>query len=290
MHFNRIRILGLALVAVFAMSALAATSALAQPEFLRCAKVAAGEPSSWAAGCTTAGTGYAKVSAGPGTCVKVAAGEPSSWSNATCTTAKTGTGEYIKVAAAGKLHFTDKEGVSHFYASGATFSCKADTSKGEITGNTTVAKIGVIFTECEAENTSTTVKCAAHSPGKTTTIETESLKGMLGKVAAAEAPNTEGGLSLEPEGTKGFATLEAECLTTKTTQVSGSVIGEGKPINVMQTTGELKFECKPGEPTKQKIQRFVGAEKDTLSAFGSAACFESKDEITYEELIEVKYY
>jgi hypothetical protein len=287
---SRYRILGLCLMAVFAMSVVAsATASAAAPEFIRCAKVAAGEPSSWGAGCITkkASGGYAKVSAGPGTCVKVAPGEPSSWSNATCTTAKTGTGEYIKVAAAGKLHFTGKEGVSHLYASGFTITCKEDTSKGEITGAKTVAKIGVVFTECEAENTSTKVKCKTHSPGKTETIETESLKGTLGTVAEAEAPNTEVGERLEPEGTKGFWTEEVECLTTKTFMLAGAVIGEVKPINVMQTTGELIYARATGEPTKQKIQRFVGGVKETLSWFGSSMSFESKDVITYEEPIEV---
>jgi hypothetical protein len=295
MHFTRIRMIGLALVAVFAFGALAATSALAQPEFIRCAKVAAGEPSSWEAGCITkkASGGYAKVSAGPGTCVKVAPGEPSSWSNATCTTAKKGTGEYIKVAAAGKLNFTDKEKVSNFYATSSVgvpivFTCTADTSKGEITGNTTTAGVTVTFTGCTAREDEK-ASCSAKSTGEPAgTIKTNGLRDVLGTVAAAEAAS-EVGDALEPEGKEGFVTLEAECVELKKVQVLGSVIGEVPTtmINVMQTTGELIFTCNATTKTKQTIQKFVGVAKDTLSYFGNPACFESQDEIRYEEPIEV---
>jgi hypothetical protein len=299
MHFNRIRIIGLALVAVFAMSAVGVSTASASaPEFVRCAKVVtAGTGTFENSTCTTVGAGtknFIKVFLG-GTsisateeCAKVVTAGTGTFENSTCTTVGAGTKNFIEVLKP-KLKFTDKEAESHLNAPNTFVWCKADTSKGEITGAKTVAKVSVIFTECEAENKKTAAKCAAHSSGKVSTIETESLKGMLGEVAVAEAPNTKTGLSLEPEGTKGFVTIEATCLEPKTTQVSGSVIGEVIPVGGPPALeAKLVFECAPGEPTKQKIQKFVGVAKDTLSAFGGAACFESiPDTITYEEPIEV---
>jgi hypothetical protein len=193
-----------------------------------------------------------------------------------------------------KNKFTDKEGVSHLNGPlKITVTCKADTSTGEIAGPKIVSKVGVIFTKCTAtqviknkEGKEEIVECKAHSPKKEPeTIETNTLKGTLGFVT--KSPEVVG-LSLGPEGKEGFVTIEAECLTVKTTQVSGSVIGEVKPLKVKQLTGKLEFMCNPAGSTKQTIQNLEGVAKDTLSAFGSAACFESEpDTITFEEAIEV---
>jgi hypothetical protein len=260
-----------ALVAVFALSAVAVASASAAakpPEFKSATEV----------------------------CVKVEVKETGRYTTSACTTeSATHKGEFDLIPT--KHKFTDKEGTSNFYATGTggaiVFTCTADTSKGEITGAKTTAGVTVTFTGCTAKE-GTKASCPANSVKEKVkepagTIKTNGLKDVLGTVAAAEA-TSEVGDALKPEGEEGFVTLEAPeagCLAVKTTQVSGSVIGEVKPINVMQTTGELIFACKSGEPTVQKIQRFVGAEKDTLLGFGKAACFESKDEITYEEPIEV---
>ncbi len=292
MRSNQLRILFVSLLAVFAVSAIAsATASAAAPEFIRCVKVkVVTEPSSFKdAECKSPEKGkgkYIRVSVEPGLCNKVAPGEPFSFEKG-C--AKAG-GEYAMVEKEAKRKFTDKEGTSHFYATGKggaiVFTCTADTSKGEITGNTTTAGVTVTFTGCTAKE-GTKESCSAKSKGEPAgTIKTNGLKDTLGTVAKAEAAS-EVGDALEPEGKEGFVTLEAACLEVKTQQVSGSVIGEVKPINVLQTAGELIFECEPAKSTTQKIQRFVGAEKDTLSAFGKAACFESKAEITYEEPIEV---
>jgi hypothetical protein len=250
---SRYRILGLCLVAVFAMSVVAsATASAAAPEFLHCVAKTGGK---FAAGCGKAGTGYEK--------------------------------EAVK-AGVGKLKFTGKEGVSHLYGPHFTITCKEDTSKGEITGPTTIAALRVIFAKCEAENTSSKVKCTFHTVGKAPeTIETNLLKASLGKVAKAEAVS-EVGEQLVPEGNKGFWTGEGACLEVEKFQLSGAVIGEVKPINVMQTTSELIFEGNPADPTKQKIQRFEGGEKENLYWFyGFPMGFESKDVMTFEEPIQV---
>jgi hypothetical protein len=196
----------------------------------------------------------------------------------------------VSVATGSKIKFTDIEKESHLYGPKKVIvTCKEDTSTGEITGATTTAGDTVTFTGCTAKE-GEKVGCSAKSTGQPAgTIKTEGLRDTLGTVAKAEA-TSEVGEALEPEGTKGFVTIEAECLELKTTQVSGSVIGEVKPINAMEPTGELNFECNPAKSTTQKIQRFVGFPKDTLSAFTNASCFESfPDKITFAEPIEVAY-
>jgi hypothetical protein len=226
------------------------------PEFEHCVKQTGGK---WMAGCKASGTEFEKVS----------------------------------VPSGSKITFTDKEGVSNFYATNSTggavvFTCTGDTSKGEITGPTTTAKVTVTFTGCTAKEEAKAA-CSANSKGEPAgTIKTNGLRDTLGTVAKAEA-TSEVGEALEPEGTEGFVTLEATCIAITKAQVSGSVIGEVKPINVMAAAGELIFECETPKSEKQKIQKFVGFPKDTLSDFANPACFESEAEITFAEPIEVAY-
>jgi hypothetical protein len=204
---------------------------------------------------------------------------------------KTGEFEKESVPAGSTIKFTGKEGVSHFYTANfkgilIVLTCTGDTSKGEITGAKTIARVTVTFTGCtakEGEKTGCSIKTAGQPAG---TMKLNSLRGTLGTVAKAEAVS-EVGESLEPEGTGGFWTAEAECLSEfKTFQVAGSVIGEVKPINVMQTTGELIFEVEPPKSPKQKI-KFIEGVKDIMMLFGGAMGFESKDVITFAEPIEV---
>jgi hypothetical protein len=285
----RIRIIGLALVAVFAISAVAASTASAQlPEFVRCAKVAAGEPSSWEAGCTTAKAsgGYAKVSAGPGLCVKVAPGEPSSWEDAACTKPKTGTGEYIKIAATGKPKFKSTSGESILWtATGKEIKCKADTNAGELTGNQT-DKVVVTFTGCTAP-TSFGVACENKAAGE---IVTNTLKSTLGYIK--KPATTKVGLLLEPEPP---ATLFAEfkCLTVNV-KVRGSLICEMTPINTWTVTYKLICHHEKAKPFKQEFTKFEGEEAthELETSVGGAAYEksgqESTDTITLEEIGEIR--
>jgi hypothetical protein len=109
MNSNRIRILFVSLMAVFAVSAVASATASAAPT---CYRVAVAGSGAWEKNnCTTLGgtKEYVMIeklenlfkSGGPGEpdewCAKVKAGEPSRFSNNTCTTAHVGTGEFLKV-------------------------------------------------------------------------------------------------------------------------------------------------------------------------------------------------
>jgi hypothetical protein len=290
---SRIRIIMLSLLAVFAVSAVASASAsAAEPEWVACAKVAAGEPSSWSAGCTEkkASGGFAKVFFTTGTCAKVAvATEPSAWENSTCTKAKVGTGEFIKIEAL-KRKFTSISEPSYLFGTPPLkIRCGKDTDVGEINGAKTVGAVKVIFKECEGvganEETCPVKSVGAANAGE---IVTEELVGELGLVAAAEAPSSETGLALKPAAGVGkpFVKLIGTPTTCiPETNVTGSVIGEVEPVKTMDTTGELIFGVKGGESKKNKqtIQKLVGDEKDTLEAFGAIAGFESEDSITYTE-------
>jgi hypothetical protein len=248
---KRTKVLGIALMAVFAMSAVATSAALAAPEFVHCVAKAGG---TFGAGCTTVGSGFAKEA----------------------------------VPAGSKIKFTDKEGTSKFNAKGEiTFTCTADTSKGEITGPTTVAGIGVIFTGCTAKEGSG-ASCAANSTGSAAgTIATNALKGVLGNASVTKAGATVPGESLVPEvAGKSFTKLEANCLGTKTAEVTNGVVGEALPVGTMSNKGELIFACTAGKPTVQKLG-FIGGVETTLKAFAGEACFESKDEVLFSENIEV---
>jgi len=179
-----------------------------------------------------------------------------------------------------KNKFTDKEGVSHLNGLGTTVTCQKDTSSGEITGPKTVTNVKVTFEECKGK------KGTEECPVNGGTITTETLSGELGKVAVAEAASGVGE-DLKPPTGKAFVKLEGTCIVT--TSVTGSVIGEVKPVGGPPSTkGEVNFECSSVGGRTQKIQKFETGVKDTLSAFGTAACFESfPDVITFEEAIEV---
>ncbi len=251
---SRLRLLGLALIAVFAMSVVAASAAsAAAPEFFHCTKVAKGT-----------GTYPTKKA-----CEKKekAGEEPKEWI-------------IEKVAAGEKIKFTDASGEGILSAAGIVVTCTADSSTGEINGAKTVGNVFVSFTGCTAKNGET--ECSVHSTGQPAgTIDTNELAGELGPVALAES-KTEVGLDLEAVSGN-FVTLEGTCVPT--TEVTGSVIGEVTPVEKLQKTGKLVYTTKTG---KQKIQKFVGGATDVLKAFGLVEVQETtKDTVTYEESIEV---
>ena len=252
---KRTKNLGLALVAVFAVSAMAATAAsAAAPEFFHCVAKAGG---TFAAGCETAGSGFAKEAVKTGSSIK----------------------------------FTDKEGVSHFNAKASIgFTCTEDTSKGNITGPKSIASATVLFTGCTAKE-GTKAGCKANSSGQMAgsgIIETNTLNGTLGGASATKLGMQVPGESLVPTapGTE-FTKLEATCLGAQVQGVTGGVIGEVNPVGKMQKTGELIFACTSAGSTVQKLAFLDAGPETVLKAFSAPACFESKDEITFSENIEV---
>jgi hypothetical protein len=204
--------------------------------------------------------------------------------------------------------FTSKEEVSKLTvpSTGTTVECKKDTDVGKLVGRESVEKVVVTFKECE--NPAKT--CEVHSVVGTVkevngTVKTLALKGELGEVAESEAASKVG-LLLEGETSNVFVTLEssvAGCLPVNPSTVEGGVVGEVKPLTLSKTD-KVEFLL---SGTAQKIKvlersfalHCANAPKATreckedakfepkLSAFGKPATFESKDENTFEEELEV---
>lgn len=167
-----------------------------------------------------------------------------------------------------------------------TITCTKDSSKGEITGVDTVGKVTVIFTGCtgkKGEGASCSVKSVgAANAGE---IDTSSLKGELGTVAAAEA-TSEVGLDLEPEK-QPFVNIEKATCTIGGA-VEGSVAGEVTPTKVSQLTGKLVYLGSAGSQLIKKITVLSGSKSPALLAFGLVSSSEeTTEEVTYTTAVEV---
>jgi hypothetical protein len=258
---SRYRILGLCLMAVFALGAVAsATASAAAPEFFHCVKL-------------TSKTG--------------------GYTSSSCALAsKTKTGEFEKnaVPAKSKIKFTDTLGTTRFYRNSTGTSrvvCGKGTATGEVSGPKEVTAVEVTFKECQFASGS--LECPVNSPFEGAgEIYTRELSGELGKVTAAEAPGSETGLELkavnylllEWEGSKG-------CGQRVSGAFEGGFIGEVELTGLMDTTGALRFGVKGSDKTRQTIQRFEGGGKVNLEWQTVEAGFESSNELTFEEPIEV---
>ncbi len=142
------RILGLALAAVFALFAIAAVSAsAAEPAFYECAKVTGGK---YSKGC--------KAEGGKG-------------------------GYELREGIGAKHAFKGKGGKAtlHTPAVGGEVTCASFADKGELTSPTTEGKVVSTFSKC------TSLGKSCHSPGaKPGTIVTNPLKGSLGYINKAK--------------------------------------------------------------------------------------------------------
>jgi hypothetical protein len=240
-----------ALVAVFAFSAIAASVAMASPpEFTHCEKVA--------------GVGKYETKA------KCEAGTP------------VGSGlnwEVKPVPAGSHIEFTDKSGKGTLNESGITVKCEKDKSKGEITTAKTVKAVFDTFEECVGKDGAET--CPVNSPGEGAgTIKTEELEGELGVVLASEAAS-ETGLDLKAVSTSGVIVKFEDTCLPKPGEVTGSIIGEVNPISTtkVSSTAELKYAVSLGE---QKIKKFIApAKKDVLRVFGAEATEETTDILSF---------
>jgi pyrimidine deaminase RibD-like protein len=111
-------------VAVFALSAVAVSSAFAAPAFWNCKANAAGV---WAAGCKAAGTGFEKEKLGAGV----------------------------------KVTFTSSSGEGHMKTKIGEVKCTADSGSGETNGPTAVAAVVTKFTKCKSSGFACKTKGAA---------------------------------------------------------------------------------------------------------------------------------
>jgi hypothetical protein len=251
---KRIKIMGLALVAVFAMTAIAAGSASAEPqgEFGRCLAKAGGKYAT--AGCTTEVAGKLKYEWTPGVA---------------------------------KPNFTSalQTGIPTLETVGGTkITCKTETSGGKFAANNTeVQGVEALFGGCETGG----AKC--NSAGKTEgIILTSPLEGRLGvEKKGTKAPaNNKLALELHAPGTSLVASFTCAGLPV---EVKGSVLHPASTGKMLLTATE-KFTAAKGE---QKPDKFAGGPLDehTLESNTAKGPFEEAGQTitakaTYEEKVE----
>lgn len=172
---------------------------------------------------------------------------------------------------------------------GVIIRCSTESSKGKITGASTVGSTIVTYTGCKAETSSKSSCGEAKTKGGTTKeeIKTKKLKGSLGTVPTEQAASGVG-QRLEPESGAVFVEVEFEksCNFLTSTKVEGRVIGEATPVHELKTEGSLIF---AGSGGHQKINTFEGStENNVLKAFGFAeSVLESEETVKFEEPVEV---
>jgi hypothetical protein len=256
---KRIKIIGLVLVAVFALSALATTwASAAAPEFGKCVAKAGGKYAT--AACTTEVAGKTKFEWTP-------THENAGKKNITFTSAmKAGNVATLETKAGSKV------------------TCTAEkTTGGEYTGLKTVGNVNVQFNGC----TSSGLKCNSTNPlGGPEEIKTKTLEGELG-VEKKGATKVADKIGLDLKAVGGGNVAEFECGGVKII-VKGSVIHNVK-TNKMQATAAEIFKQKAG---KQTPEMFEGQPKDILETSIAGGKFEQSGqeieaEVTNEEQIEV---
>jgi hypothetical protein len=255
---KHMRLLGISLIAVFAMSAVAAatTSKEELPELGRCVK-------------PTGATNHRYTNAG---CTTKSAGE--------------NTGKYEWEPGPGpKPRFASTNGVSELETVGKSkLICLGDTGNGEFTGPKT-DRVTITFTSCELGTSGIKCQTAGAAEGE---IRAPQLEGVLGFINEHSNPPSVG-VNLKPlQGTL-FVAFECSGVPVK---VNGSVIAPVAPTGKMSTSSTLTFKATKG---KQAVEEFEGGEKRTLQATAPGkesepeqAGIKTTDASTTEEPLEIK--
>jgi len=260
---RRIKIVGLSLIAVFALAAITAGSAMASPpEFGRCLK----------------GTEHSKSNYDSSKCIKLA-GE-----DAVSEAEQLKKGVYKWFPGVVKTNFTTKMKEATIATletvGGTKITCKEETSKGEYTGLKTIGNMIAHFTGCETAG----LKCNSVGKGEGV-IDTSPLGGPIGfeKIAEIASKST---IANELHAETGNV-AEFTCAGLKVT-VIGSVLHKIS-ANAMKLTATEKFTASKGE---QKPDHFAGGTVDehTLES-NSGSGFEEAGQtitsiLTNEEKVE----
>jgi hypothetical protein len=239
---KRMRVIGLCLVAAFAISAVMAGSAsAAAPSFGRCLAQKGGKYEN--SGCTKEAKEVAK--------------QKFEW---TPTILK----KTFKAHMTGTLATLET-------VTGTKITCKAEKNSGaEYSGEKSVSKIVADFTGCETGG----IECSNAGAGE---IITSSLAGLLGveKLGTTPPINNKLEVQLTPESAATLAEFKCSTLTIKVTGCVAHPISSGK----MLLTATEKFTASKGE---QKPDKFLGGPADecALASNNGAGAEESGQTIT----------
>jgi len=254
---RRIKIAGLCLVAVFALSAMMVGSAsAANPEYGRCIKAP-----------TKALTNYDSAK-----CLKFASEDPGTEAE------KLKKGNYEWTTTIIKKGFTAELKPTTIATlenkSGTKVTCKKLKGKGELTGLTTEIVTETIFSECESGG----IKCNTAGDG-TGVIKVKELEGELGVITKG-TPSTKDkiGNVLWPKGGTPLSKSQFvffSCAGVLTADVHNSVIS---PVtaNAMKTLNTVKF---AGAKGVQKPTKFVGEPNMFLETSFSGAPVEPSSQV-----------
>jgi hypothetical protein len=272
---KRIRIMGLCLVAAFAIGAVASATASAvttiPPEIGRC----------------------------------VATGAGSNFTSNKCTTEDVGDGTFswIPGAVAAKFTAVGGTGTLESIPSKGKISCKTVSSSGEYTSNKTEFVTATIFTGCE--NKAAKVKCESSKANGNSTVGTIINFPLVGEFGMITKP-TKAGVDLSgvvaagpPFSTNLLANFECGAKTQGDGTgaqlfVEGDVIGEIVATNGMSLTSKLKFD--KTALGAQKPENFEGGPNTHLITWlftGGPPAVESSNEVTTttttnEEALELR--
>jgi hypothetical protein len=176
-----------------------------------------------------------------------------------------GKGGYEIVPGIGKgKTFKGKGGTAtlHTPAVGGVVTCKAFKDEGKLTSPTTEGKVVSTFSGCE-----TLGKKCASAGEKAGTIKTNPLDGETGEIEGGSGA----GVDLKAESGTELAAFDCEGLEVK---VTGSVIGEEKPVNTFTKSEISSFQVN-GEGYQQ-YKHFKGGPEDVLeSTINGSGPFES---------------
>ena len=262
---KRTRIMGLALVAVFALSAFAAASAFAKPEIIRCYAKTGGKYTE--SNCKTKGTSKS----------------PGSY-------------EISKVPV--KKGFTSAGGEGTLEtANGTKVVCKTQSATGEYKSTTSTKEVTNViakFYNCAIPALGITCNTAGAAAGE---IVTNKLGGKLGYISGKGTKTPSVGQELHPLVKKGaFTTFECGGGAVKVVVGEGAgkggdcIIAPVGPVNVSSTTATQNYS---GAGGKQEPQHFEGSTKTcNLESNTNGGAFERATQslittITNEEALEI---
>jgi hypothetical protein len=288
---KRIRIVGLCLLAVFALTAVAASSASAGT-YYKCAAQKKGEYTE--SGCKTKS---AKAKKGKFELVQVqgcSAAKKGEYTNSTCTTksAKAKKGKFEKTG----VPFTAKGGTARLGTPAfgpADVECTASSTVGELTGPKTDTE-RVTFTGCTFEGKT----CQSPGPfgsgsgsGTAGTITTNQLKSKL----VDNGEKSGGYLAKEPAPGEAWDEItsgehepyssEFICGTEVILRTHGSLSGVVTPVNTLSTASTATFAVGSGE---QGLLTEVFNGTEFIPAGGAPSTEETTAAVTDSIPIEVK--
>jgi len=262
---KRMRIVGLCLVAAFALSAIGAGSASALPEIGKCVAKAGGK-----------------------------------YTNANCTTAGKGSFEFVKTITKKGFTSAGGEGILEG-ASGTVISCKTQSATGEYKGTTSfkeVQHVKATFKGCELPLFKAECKTKGAALGEITTTD---LTGKLAYTSGkgGKTPKVNQGLTPLVKK-KGFALFECPAVGVEVYVGEGkekgheTILAEVTPLNTMALTSTQVYAGSKGVQTPQFVEgKATVIDNLESSLAGPKGTFERSDQaletvVTNEEELEIK--